>query len=84
MLLSVNLAILIHFLMFALKLLNTDSAINSATSFSIFSSRFKTLTAISTNSYSVYGLRCMTVNLVSNGANNLSALLALAKTHVFN
>ena len=84
MLLFANLAILTHSLMFALRSLNTDSAINSATSFSMSSSLSKTLTATSTNSSLVYGLRWMTVNLVNSGANNLSASLTLAKTHVFN
>ena len=43
--LPANLPILIHSLIFALNLLNTNSAIILATSFSIPSSLFKTLTA---------------------------------------
>ncbi len=42
---SANLAILIHSRIFELNLSNTNSAINLATSFSIPSSLFKTLTS---------------------------------------
>ena len=51
--LPASLAILTHSLIFALGLLNTNSAMTVATSFSIPSSRLKTCTAISTNSSKV-------------------------------
>jgi hypothetical protein len=69
-LLSANLAILIHYKF-------SHIFLNSLISIQDINSNFY-------KSSLVYGLRWMTVNRVSNGANNLSASLALAKIHVFN
>src|SRR5918995_7339522 len=78
-----SLAILTHSLMFELlSLLYTPSAIRRAISLSTPSSLSNTFTTISTNSSSVYGLKLISLNLVSNGGNSLSVLLHEANTHV--
>jgi Type III restriction enzyme, res subunit len=66
-----------------LSLLNTASAIMVATSLSTPSSLSRISTAILTNSCSVYGFKCISLNLVRSGGNNLSVLLDDAKTQVF-
>gem|GEM_PF-1940775 len=57
-----------HSQMFELfTLLNMPFAIIRAVSATTLSSLSKTFTAIFTNSFSVYDLNCMTLNLVING-----------------